>query len=232
MTSHALVGNVRTSKAGGVLLSIIRMRPLSQSSAKGFCALEGLTPTSKLGLDTGLQLSIALAMAVVYACVMLGGRCWRALCGRLHRRSPPARQSSGRGPVPSAALGAAREPLIAPTHPSAGYGAIRASSRTLEVEIGGSDSPPSQASGEGSPGAPVARAPSVGRMAVGPIPRKVKLVTAATNFLITAHTTLTVATLSMLHCVWVGGARHAAVRCSPTPRPPMKLCGHLSALLC
>jgi hypothetical protein len=217
MTSYVLVGVERTSKSAGVLLSIIRMEPLSQSSVKGFCVMEHLTPTSKLGLEMGLQLSIGLVMAVVYASVTLCAWCWRwGHCGQCRRLVPLARLPCGRGSGWATAAGGSdtadrtsQEPLIAPTQQAAGYGATVTTQYALEVEAGGSNASLDSGSlrtGEGGPG--MDRGPGSLK---GPLPRRVKLVTAATNFAITAHTALMVATLAMLQCVRVSAYLRVAM---------------------
>jgi hypothetical protein len=158
-------------------------------------------------------------MAVVYASVTLCAWSWRrGHCGqcRPSRRVPLARPPCGRGSGWASAAGGSdtadrtsQEPLIVPTQQPAGYGATGTTQYALEVEAGGSNASldsESLRTGEGGPSAD-----SGPGSLQGPLPRRVKLVTAATNFAITAHTTLTVATLAMLQCVRVSACLRVAM---------------------
>ncbi len=110
MTSYVLVGVVRTSRASGILLSVIRLQPLSQSDAAGFCVTDSLTPTTKLGLVTSLQLSVAVAMVMVYTAVTLCTCCWRLRRRRGRfgpRHADGVRDCSARG---SSSVGVPRGP--------------------------------------------------------------------------------------------------------------------------
>jgi hypothetical protein len=205
-----------------MLLSFMRMQPLSSSTAIGFCVADHMTASGKVGLVTGLQLSIALAMAVVYLVVTLCMRCWRERCtwatSRLKhiQAQGPRHAASGAGGSLGVLVegGSGRagesslEPLIAGGERGTGTG-YGATVLALEVEVG-TLAAASAAPAEGPTVAPGAStwAPSHGESH-----RRVKLITAATNYVLTAHTALTVATLKMLQCVWVCAMKCRPLRC-------------------
>ena len=71
MSSYVLVTPGSSGSSGtDVALALLRMEPPSHSTALGFCVVPGLTPASKVSLVALLQLSVALGMALVIACVM------------------------------------------------------------------------------------------------------------------------------------------------------------------
>ena len=69
------------SRGGEVLLSLLRMQAPSLSAGRdaatpGLCALRHLTATGKVALETALQLSVAVAMPLLYLAVTAGTRAW------------------------------------------------------------------------------------------------------------------------------------------------------------
>lgn len=69
------------SHGGEVLLSLLRMQAPSLSAGRdaatpGLCALRHLTATGKVALETALQLSVAVAMPLLYLAVTAGTRAW------------------------------------------------------------------------------------------------------------------------------------------------------------
>ena len=74
-----MVGVRSTSNVGEVIYSLLRMQPPEISSITGLCVLDTLTATSKISLAAGLQLSVALAMVVVYLFAVGGVACVRWL---------------------------------------------------------------------------------------------------------------------------------------------------------
>ena len=66
MSAYVVVGSTSTSNVGEAIYALLRMQPPEVSSLSGLCVLDTLTATSKISLAAGLQLSVALAMIVVY----------------------------------------------------------------------------------------------------------------------------------------------------------------------
>jgi hypothetical protein len=79
MSANVMVGVRSTSNVGEVIYSLLRMQPPEISSITGLCVLDTLTATSKISLAAGLQLSVALAMVVVYLFGVGGVACVRWL---------------------------------------------------------------------------------------------------------------------------------------------------------
>ncbi len=194
--AYVVVGQVNTSIGTAFVLSLMRMQPpTSAASEDGFCVVHGLTATGKVGLETALQLSIALGMVLVYQCVTrLRGRCSRdtfrgGLPSYLRRHSCRGGQACCqllRGTsVPGAAL------------VSGAYGSADAAPLTSAQLL---PTDPS-AAGQG--------------LAVfeGTVPTlRARLVTATVNFILAAYGSTTVAVMRMLDCVHVPGTPTAQRR--------------------
>lgn len=67
MSSLVGTGPGHTSPAADVLLSLLRTQAPAHVHSQGFCAFRSLTPTSKVGLEVALQVSVGLAMVLVWA---------------------------------------------------------------------------------------------------------------------------------------------------------------------
>lgn len=78
MSAYVVVGITSTSNIAEAIYSILSMQPPAIHSVVGFCVSESLTATSKISLAAGLQLSVALAMIVVYLVGIGGTACWHS----------------------------------------------------------------------------------------------------------------------------------------------------------
>jgi hypothetical protein len=196
MTALVVIGHADSSRAAEVVLAILRMQSPDTEGSLGFCVVNGLTSTSKVALEAVAQLSIAAAMAIVYFVVSgalrakrHGGSCSRAL-RRADSRFSSAKQAllgaaGGGGPLADSDVGLGGV-----------YGAL-----SLAASAGGS--------GIASMGIEATEAPMRDHCKVvvvqGSLSHRARIFTAAVNFLLTAYATITVASVKMLHCVWVPG---------------------------
>ncbi len=161
MASYVVVAASHRLGLVSTFLSLLRLQAPSQSRGlSGHCVVKDLTASTKVALETGLQLSVAVAMVLLYWCGKLFPV--RYLAGRfgLHRSSFRVRQDSTQ-PCETSSL------LRLDT--------VVASTGVLDQ---GNETPPTRT-------------------------RRVLVVSAAVNFGLTAYASLTVATMSLLQCVWV-----------------------------
>jgi hypothetical protein len=77
MSAYVAVGITSTSNIAEAIYSVLRMQPPEVSTVVGLCITSDLTATSKISLYAGLQLSVALAMVVVYLFGTMGQACCR-----------------------------------------------------------------------------------------------------------------------------------------------------------
>jgi hypothetical protein len=178
-STYVEVGLTASSKVDDILISFLRMQLFSKAGAVGFCVTEHLTATSKVVLVLGIQLSIAAAMVLLYILVELARWCLRKYRTSPHPSGALAR-SQGRD--------RAEEPLIPVAQSPLAYGATDASQEGVLSDGPGRDG---ASFGFNGLGAPLSQS------------RRSRLLTAAVNFVLTAHTNLTMAALTMLRCVWV-----------------------------
>ncbi len=84
MAGYAMVGLVQSSNSGSqfanAVMCVLRMQlPTTASTdVDGFCVLRDLTASSKVMLDGGLQLSVGVAMTLIYIAVALAERLLRS----------------------------------------------------------------------------------------------------------------------------------------------------------
>jgi hypothetical protein len=71
------IGQVHTNTAADVIVSMVRMQAPSRLSVEGVCVMPGLTATSKVALETGLQLSVGVGMVALLLCRHAAVSCWR-----------------------------------------------------------------------------------------------------------------------------------------------------------
>jgi hypothetical protein len=160
----------------------------SASNAKGLCAFETLTAVGKVGLEFGLQLSVGVVMVVLVALV--------ALSAWLRVRIQVCRRKLSQTSAFDAGAGSLRTRLL-----DARASDSASEDRDAPLDIGGSREHSlnlgqyrTDSTGPG---------PDVGNGAEPPA--RVRYIIAAVNFVVTAYSTVTVATIKMLHCVRVPG---------------------------
>lgn len=185
MASYVLVDAAQKYGALSAVMAVLRLQAPSQSGgAVGFCVAKHLTASSKVAFETGLQLSVAVVMVVLYWAQKLSQVALRTLRRwRIGRHGASVRSEEGAGDY-HARTGSRPIMVAAPLlingsrsgDPGNSYGTIAS---------------------PGSPGSPPCPPPQV---AFG---HRASIVAAAVNFGLTAYSSLTVATMSMLHCVWV-----------------------------
>lgn len=189
MSSYVGIEEVRSSGTEDVLLSLLRMQAPSHSST-GFCILRGLTATSKVALDVGLQLGVGVAMLAL----VLLGRVLTKL--RWPTRGSPARscarQGHPRGLQP-------RDPQFTVPMEGAYTTLLDATSAPRASSAFGLESGPAEST-------PVP----------GPLSSRARYTTAAVNFGLTMYANVTLGVIKMMHCVWVPGTprhtRHLFIR--------------------
>jgi hypothetical protein len=196
MSSYVTLGSQTPIRAVDVVLSIIRMQAPSESAsnAKGLCAFETLTAVGKVGLEFGLQLAVGAVMVALVALVALSA--WLRLrfkliqvCRRKLSQTSAFDASSGVGSIRTRLLDARASDTVGRDAPH-DIGSSREHSLNLGQQLADSVSPgPSVTVGNGA----------------GP-PARVRYIIAAVNFVVTAYSTVTVATFKMLHCVRVPGS--------------------------
>jgi hypothetical protein len=76
MTEYVVVGQTQSGAVASSILALMRGHGPYDMSITGYCALPSLTATTKVGLEVALQLSVGLAMLVLYIGAAL---CHRAL---------------------------------------------------------------------------------------------------------------------------------------------------------
>ncbi len=199
MTALVVIGHTESSWTIEVLLALLRMQAPDTEGSVGFCLVKGMTATSKVGFVAVAQLSVAVAMVVIVVGVNTLAPVIRALC----RRWCPLVSGSAATSIddPGAAL-------LSESGRVGGYGTTSSASVgriTSHMEI----APVDTGNGVTRDGD---HAPVVGRVHS----RRARLTTAAVNYFLTACSTLTVAVVKMLHCVWVPGTpqgqRHLFIR--------------------
>jgi hypothetical protein len=178
MSAYVVLGTGRPSRAADAILSLLRMQAPSFSGrdSPGLCATCTLTADDKVGLEAGLQLGVGLVMVVlVLASWWVRGCQWWSV--------PTARHTVPGGGDLSVGL------LSSPCIYDGGPGDWAPRVHSLNVV----NSAPA-ATGAVSPVSDGTR-----------LPPRARYITAAVNFGVTAYSTVTVATVKMLHCVWVPG---------------------------
>lgn len=180
MTALVVIGHADSSRATEVILAVLRMQSPDTEGSLGFCVVDNLTTTSKVALEAVAQLSVAAAMAVVYVAVTLGLRAKHNFCQRV--TIPGGQRYLLFSGYPAGLLAASNE--------VGGYGAVD------NAGVG---------PGLAAMGIEASEAGSRVIVVQGSLSHRARVVTAAANFLLTAYATLTVATIKMLHCVWVPG---------------------------
>jgi hypothetical protein len=180
MCSYVAAVGTHQSVALNILLSFVRFQAPSLSDPPGFCVASRLTATSKVGLEVGLQLSVAAAMAALYRAVV-GVRRWRQRWGPL----------GGCRPGSTLAVTAVDpEQYVALDGGAPGVPVSRGPSSFSMSSLGTHDE-------DGDGGAC--------GMAKAPASQRARLVSAAANFGLTLYAALTLAVMKLLHCVWVPG---------------------------
>jgi hypothetical protein len=179
MSSFVVLGGGHPSRAQAVLLSLLRMQPSTSADESGLCATSTLTAGGKVGLEVGLQLGVGLFMWLLVVASW-----WLGGCRRCDRHNTQ-RRSIGRGPLGVSLLDDVNED---------------ASADALESQVSQTHSL-NVVSDSSSATSPVSDGTK--------LPPRVRYLVAAVNFGVTAYSTITVATIKMLHCVWVPGTpRH------------------------
>ncbi len=177
-----MFGTRRPNRVVDVVLSLLRMQApsASRSDSPGLCVASTLTADGRVGLEVGLQLGVGLVMVVLVAVSQ-----WvRSTGSRCSFRSS-RRTISGAGTLHVGLLDSA-------------YGdSIEGPSRMHSLNVLSSGTSSSWAPAPMGGSSPA----SVGTL----LPPRARCITAAVNFGVTAYSTVTVATINMLHCVWVPG---------------------------
>jgi hypothetical protein len=126
MVGYVAVAGTQPSAAGGVVLALLRMQPPSSGpSAPGFCATRTLTATSKVGLEAGVQMGVAVAMVVVY-CTSWGVARALAACRPSTARAKPSGRPTSQLSSRGLSLPQLHEPLLA----------LRGPRNPLNVQVG------------------------------------------------------------------------------------------------
>lgn len=205
MLSFAVTSETRVDTMSDLALSLLRMQAPSRATVPGYCALTRLSATSKVTLEAMLQLSVAVCMAAMFLVGTKVVQCWRAArcsggstsTARLRQRLLPPRQPQPEDPAPHSETYWDWDTAVPTTQQGEGRGGA---SRRIDSSTGVVAS-----GGEGS------------RAREGAVPPiRARLATAAVNYGLTAYATLTVASVKLLHCVWVPGtapaSRHLFIR--------------------
>jgi hypothetical protein len=191
MSSFVGIGEVRSSGTEDVLLSLLRMQAPSHSST-GFCILHGLTATSKVALDVGLQLGVGVAMV---ALVLLGRVLTKV---RWPTRGPRAPTTSFVRPGRPCGL-QPRDPELTVAMEGAYTTLLDAASAPRASSAFGLESGPAEST-------PVP----------DPLSLRARYIAAAVNFGLTMYANVTLGVIKMMHCVWVPGTprhtRHLFIR--------------------
>jgi hypothetical protein len=193
MSSYVTLGAQAPSRATDVVLSVLRMQAPSSSNAKGLCVVESLTAVGKVGLEFGLQLAVG---AVMVALVALSA--WFKFRVRPSLRwCQVCRGKRLQSPAFVAGTGSLRTRLLD----------ARASGTSGEYGDMPYDTEGSRVYSMNLDQRRRASAPSACVVSDGKrLPARVRYIVAAVNFAATAYSTVTVATIKMLHCVWVPGS--------------------------
>jgi hypothetical protein len=181
MSAYVVLGTGRPSRVADVVLSLLRMQAPSSSDSPGLCATDSLTSDGKVGLEVGLQLGVGLVMVVLVLMSRWLGGC-RGCPQHRTRRTTLDDNHLHVGLLNGDYGGDA----------TSGPGPSRMHS--LNVLSRGN-------SAIAASGADTASPASDGTQ----LPPRARYVTAVINFGVTAYSTVTVATIKMLHCVWVPG---------------------------
>jgi hypothetical protein len=157
MSAYVVVGDLQSSFASDVVLSVLRMQAPSHTGVPGFCVLRVLASNGKVLLESLLQLSVALVMVLLY--FIISG-VWAA-CGSRGRAgtstgtrpggsgagaSLKARLLGMEGPEPTEEKGAGAGSLLAGSRTTHSYGSLP--HRTVSSS-GFASTPPSSFSASG-----------------------------------------------------------------------------------
>jgi hypothetical protein len=229
MSSYVTLGVQTPSRATDVTLSVLRMQAPSASNAKGLCVVETLTAVGKVGLEFGLQLAVGAVMVVLVVLSAWFRLLLFQVCRRERSQSPAF--DAGTGSFRTRLLDA-RASDSEDGDASHGIGGFREhslhldqhrtdSARSARAVGNGTELPPlthylrsQRGASYGTADGPVGcDATATGRSPPQSLPNdgthlplRARYITAAVNFIVTAYSTVTVATIKMLHCVWVPGA--------------------------
>jgi hypothetical protein len=179
MSAYVVLGVEHPSRAVDVVMSLLRMQAPSTADGPGLCAVRGLTANGKVALEAGLQLGVGVLMVAV---VVMSR--WALPGTRLCRRVQPR--------VGHALEGLGQSLLLDNDSQWPGERTPRVYSLSMSVQTG--------AAGKG--GGEAASSPACDGTKLSP---RVRYITAAVNFCVTAYSTVTVATIKMVHCVRIPG---------------------------
>lgn len=194
MSSYVVLGVLQPGRLAEVILSILRMQAPSSSDSPGFCAIHSLTTDGKVGLDAGLQLGVGVVMVALIALSR-----WTLPIVRraLHCRSCCRRRGHSQlhSLVDSSLYSSLdNDSSDGSAPPARGTTLLRIRSLSVVAaanehwHAGASSASSFQAVHDGALLSP-----------------RVRYITTAMNFFATAYSTVTVATIKMLHCVWLPG---------------------------
>jgi hypothetical protein len=159
-----------------VVLSILRMQPPSTTDAPGLCAVSSLTAEGKVVLELCLQLAVGVFMVLL---IMI------QRCAFRSKPTPGFRQA--RRSLPSDL----HVSLLTADGDPSNEESLHLYSLSMQVSACEDDR---------------SYLGRVGMVSGGNmLPQRARLVTASVNFCVTAYSTVTIATIKMLHCMWVPG---------------------------
>jgi hypothetical protein len=193
MSSYVVLGRGTPSPVVDAVLSVLRMQAPSTTDGPGLCAVRDLTADGKVGLEVGLQLAVGVVMVVLVAASLWLRGPWVAVVSGMKRRASPVLGATGNADLQAGLLDhgsvdgsvACGEPArVSILNMRDDEQCEPGASRDSTVTVSQSPSSPSDGT---------------------KLPPRVRYLTAAVNFGVTAYSTVTVAVVRMLHCVWVPG---------------------------